>query len=262
MKKTLLFEFLIVIVVILAGVAGFQYFDWSGVNDAVSISVEREEKFGAAMVDEVNKKYPEISNPTLDKAMLSIKQRLLEKLPDSRYQHRILVVKSDVINAVTLPGGYILVFSELIKITDSPEELASVIAHEIGHTEERHVVKRLVKALGIEIFAAVLGGDAILLGEVWKTIASTVFDRSQEREADNFAMKLMTKTKINPHILARFFGKIRDQSGSNDLSDKFEFVSTHPATQSRIKDVLQYTLPKDFKEEKMKINWARVKRSL
>ena len=62
--------------------------------------------------------------------------------------------------------------------------------------------------------------------------------------------------------MAKFFRKIRDRSGSRGYEDNLEFVSTHPATQSRIKDVLQYTLPKKFESDKIEINWQSVKRSL
>src|SRR5690606_14150945 len=108
-----------------------------------------------------------LENSAVDSALDVINSRLLDALGNSEYDHHIWVVKNDEVNAVTLPGGYVLVYSGLIRFSESPEEVAAVIAHELGHVEERHVVGRLIKEFGLQILFSVLsGGDAVLVGEL------------------------------------------------------------------------------------------------
>jgi predicted Zn-dependent protease len=166
----------------------FVLIPWEFDEPGLQISVEKEIELGEVMIEDwifESGEMDVISNPTLDSAMHVITSRLLEHLDSSEFNHHIWVVNNDEINAFTLPGGYIIVNQGLIKFSKHPDEVAGVIAHELGHVEERHVVDRLVKELGVAILFTVLGGgDAVLLNEVGRTALSTAFDRNQEEEAD------------------------------------------------------------------------------
>ncbi|MCU0430383.1 MAG: M48 family metallopeptidase [Cytophagaceae bacterium] len=233
-------------------------------NSVELISIEQEEKLGRLLVDDVLLKDPKtkiLNNETLDSAMRIIQKRLLNNIGPTEYQYSIRVLESSEINAFTMPGGNIFVFSGLINQTESPEELAAVLAHEIGHAEKRHVVGRLVKELGITIlFSVVTGGDAVLLPEISRTITSTVFDRQQEKEADDFALDLLSKSNINPKAMASFFRKIDAITGKMD--NLSELIATHPNNNSRIKNALEYKPAKEFKEIAFDLNWARVKETI
>lgn len=264
MKSKIVKEFLIFFGIIAICIAAiieiFKYLDVRPMKDAFSISVETEEKFGKMILSSLKSEYKEITHPIIVDATTKILKRYQEQLPTSPYIHKVIVFKRDEVNAFALPGGYIVVFSELLKISDNPEQAASVIGHELGHIEKRHVIKRLATKIGIDTIAMATGTDHLLVDEVLKQIISTKFDRDQEREADRFAIDIMTKSRINPHHLASFFRKLDEKNG--DLTDKLEFISTHPGTKSRIRAALQYKLTIKFKEEKLKINWKRVKASL
>ncbi|MBH0208142.1 MAG: M48 family metallopeptidase [Nitrospira sp.] len=75
-------------------------------------------------------------------------RRLAKPIPDNPYTFNITVVKSDVVNAFALPGGYIVVFTGLMKKAENAEEVAGVLAHELNHVLQRHGLERIVKQLG------------------------------------------------------------------------------------------------------------------
>lgn len=90
----------------------------------------------------------------VDSAVKVLGNRLKEGLEQTEYHYDFVVFDSEMINAFTVPGGNILISTGLIGFCDSPEELASVMAHEMGHVEERHLISCLNKEQGIEILTS------------------------------------------------------------------------------------------------------------
>ena len=242
----------------------FVLIPWVMEAPGLEISVEKEMELGEVMIEEWifdSGEMDVVSNPTLDSAMEVISDRLLEQLDSSEFNHHIWVVDVDEINAFTLPGGYIIVNQGLIKFSEHPEEVAGVIAHELGHVEHRHVVSRLIKELGVAIlFTALGGGDAVLLNEVGRTAMSTAFDRRQEEEADEFAGDLLEKAKLDPRVLATFFRRLKNERGFYD--ERVEMFMTHPHHNARIKAALEIELPDDFASESFDLDWKKVKESI
>jgi predicted Zn-dependent protease len=223
------------------------------------ISIENEEKLGRVIVDNMMDKNTQvIYEDYIDSAITIITNRLLENLDYSKYNYHFKVIRNSEINAFTLPGGNIFIYSGLIEFCETPEEFAAVLAHEIGHAEKRHVVKKLAKELGVTVLFTVLtGGDATVMKEISKTILSTVFDREAEKEADAFAFQLLEKSGINPKVFAKFFKRLNDQGKSYDAS--MEILMTHPHNDSRIEEARRYLLSKDFKERKLEVDWNKMK---
>lgn len=206
----------------------------------------------------LNPMFGEFENSLVDSAIRVIGDRLEEGLDDSEYNYRFLVFDSEMINAFTLPGGNILISTGLIGFCDTPEELAAVMAHEMGHVEERHVLARLVKELGIEILTS---GDQYVIGEVTGLLTSSSFDRKQEEEADLFAAHLLENSGIEPRTLATLFRKLEDET-DNELMKQFEIISTHPNFRSRIREALSYVIDKDFRAEAIELDWEAIRNEL
>ncbi|MCP4314126.1 MAG: M48 family metallopeptidase [Bacteroidetes bacterium] len=258
MKRSILRDLLI-----LLGVFGliwliFSLFTYP--EDPQLLSIDKEEKLGESYLDLIllNPIFREFENERIDSAIEVLGVRLEGGLEDSEYSYRLVVFENKMINAFTLPGGNILISTGLIGFCDTPEELASVIAHEMGHVEERHVVSRLVKELGIEILTS---ADTYVLGEVTGLITSTSFDRRQEEEADLFASQLLERSGIEPRTLATLFRKLEEEA-DNELMQHFEIISTHPNFRSRIREVLSYTPAEGFEEEPILLDWEEVKAGL
>jgi len=247
---------------------GFALIPWgslfSGVTD-ITLSIDQEEKLGKVLVEDVMEAGEDSSklenNPTLDSAIAEISNRLLKSLGPTDYNYKIQVMNTEDVNAFTLPGGYIFINKGLISFCDRPEEVAAVLAHEIGHAEKRHVVDKLAKELGVTILFSVLtGGDATLMHEVFKTATSTMFDRDQEKEADAFSFPLMEKAHLSPQTMAAFFRKLNREHG--DFGKAMELLQTHPNNASRIKAALEYKPATGFIIQSFKMDWKRVQNSV
>jgi len=217
------------------------------------------------------KKYIENDSKTLqDKTVItavdSIKNRLLKHFSDTSYRVEIMVVESKTVNAVTFPGGLIVVFTPLIRLTDSPEELAAVIAHELGHVAHRDPLKQMVKNLGITaVFSMINGGKPAPMAETLvKDFLDIQYTREQEKAADDFAFTLLAQSRISPRYFADFMEKL----GPDTLTDKgdggqMEYFSTHPDVRARISAAK--TASKQFNaktEQRFRIDWKSVKRGL
>lgn len=229
-------------------------------DDPQLVSKQREEQLGDTYVDFIllNPLFQELNNSQIDSAVGIIGERLVQGLEASEYDYDFTVFESTMINAFTVPGGNILISSGLIAFCDSPEELAAVMAHEMGHVENRHVLSRLVKELGVEILTS---GDQFILGEITGRLSSSRFDRKQEEEADLFAAKLLESAAIEPRTLASLFRKLEMESNAHLLED-FEIVSTHPNLSSRIREALNYSPAADFHAKEIPLDWEEIRAAL
>ncbi len=156
-------------------------------------------------------------------------------------QHRTIpyyfkVVDDDnVVNAFALPGGYIYVYTGLVKKMKSEDELAGVLAHEIGHISQRHGVKNLVKSNFYGTIADLLLGDG--KSKKWAEMLLAFKDlknsRDMELEADSCSVTYSAQSNNNPLGMKTFLRTLQEMGG-----DKIpEFISSHPKPENRIKYV-------------------------
>ena len=224
-------------------------------GNQLKLSKEREKDLAELIMDDLENQYDFYHDSVTSKILSPITERLLDSLNPKKYEYKFhLLDASNEINAFATLDGNIYVFSGLIKFVDNPEQLAGILAHEIGHHENGDLVDRLMKELGLSVLAAVLtGGDAVMISEISKLLLSSGFDRKQEREADEFAYNLMVKAQINPARLAHFFTKLKAEEKS--YPDDLEIIMTHPNSKSRIEKALSYPLPEGWEEKTYEIDW-------
>jgi predicted Zn-dependent protease len=247
--------------VFLGGYYLVKYLDLGKVDLSMGLSIEQEEKLGDLIKENVWDKFERVNNPKVDSAMEKITGRLLGGLDSTQYRYRFRVIDNDAINAFTIPGGNIYIFSGLLSHAESPEEVAAVLSHEIGHAEQRHVVKKMLKEFSLGVVITVLsGGDPGLIIEIMQHVIGSKFDRGQEEEADEFGLELLEKSKIDPQHLADFFRRLNDEDLSYDKN--LEFVMTHPHNDARINKVENYRTKRTFKEEKIDIDWTELRESI
>ena len=120
------------------------------------------------------------------------------------------------VNAFALPGGRIVLTGKLIRRADSPEEVAGVIAHEIGHTAHLHPEASLIRNIGMQLLISLAtggsGGDT--LGNVAGLLTILQYSRDAERQADDFAVRVLTDGAIDPKGLRHFFEKLNKKEWS------------------------------------------------
>jgi predicted Zn-dependent protease len=215
-------------------------------------SVDHEAKLGEYMEEMHLAGAERIHDTVLDQGIDQIKARLFAGLDSIQYDYHFRVIRNEEPNAFTLPGGRIILHSGLIQFCEGPAELAAVIAHEIGHAEQRHVVDRLMAEVGVSVLLSFIsGGDPSVVHQLSAWLLTNVFSRSQEREADAFAHALLIKTRISPHHLGSFFERIDEQENSYDLP----WLSTHPSHDERVMNSASVELPSPFEEKMIDVDW-------
>lgn len=144
---------------------------------------------------------------------------------------RVRVVDIGIVNAAALPGGHVVIFRELITDASGPDEVAGVLAHEIGHVEERHVTQAMVRELGVGLIVAMLGGTT---GNNAQTVLSLNYGRGAEREADGYALGALTRANVSPRGTAAFFERLgRGERGLGRVGDALGYLSSHPLSAER-----------------------------
>ncbi|HEY8120367.1 MAG TPA: M48 family metallopeptidase [Myxococcota bacterium] len=135
-------------------------------------------------------------------------------------------------NAFALPGGTVVVTDELIALAQSDDELAAVLAHELGHLQHRHGVRALLQALGVGVLANGALGDFDGAGLVAAApmLLQLQYSRGFEREADAFAQRVLEEARIDPSALSRMLARLEATHPGGELP---AYLSTHPPTAER-----------------------------
>src|SRR5512146_79809 len=253
--------------VVLGAVGALALFLWLGsdllVEFAVSrIPVEWEQKLGEATYRDFLVQQTVIKEGPAVAAVNDIVQRLTEKIPDNPYKFEVSVVKSDVVNAFALPGGYVVVFTGLMKKAESGEEVAGVLSHELNHVLQRHGLERIVKQLGLVAVVTIVLGDqqglAGLVKQLGVELLTLKFGRAQETKADVTGLQLLHRAKIDPSGMIRFFERLSEKD-----KERVEILSTHPMSESRAArlKVEVAALPKQMPEP-FGFGWKTVQETL
>jgi predicted Zn-dependent protease len=168
-------------------------------------------------------------------------QRLLERLiagvPDRGVWHYRLVFRGGLgANAFALPGGTIVVTDRLIRIAKSDNQVAAVLAHEIGHVERRHALKKLMRNAGLGALALYLFGDVTSLSHVAVSFPLLVIDaaysRDFEREADAAAVDYLSRAGFPPQAMIEVLDLLARDCGAG--CEGPGFLMNHPMTPERI----------------------------
>ncbi|MBV8839085.1 MAG: M48 family metallopeptidase, partial [Alphaproteobacteria bacterium] len=135
-------------------------------------------------------------------------------------------------NAVALPGGRIYVFEGLIDKAENADELAGVIAHEIGHVAHRDGTRSILQSAGLSFLCGMLlgdfvGGGAVVVGA--RAVLQSSYSREVEGAADRYGVDLMARAGGNPRALGTVLGRI-----SGAIHPGTTILSDHPDTQARI----------------------------
>jgi beta-barrel assembly-enhancing protease len=150
----------------------------------------------------------------------------------NEFAWELYIIEDDnTLNAFCTPGGYIYVYTGLIKYLDSEDELAGVLGHEMAHADRRHSTDQLTRVYGIgTLISIVLGNNQNQLTDIAQNLLTLGFSRSDETEADKYSVIYLCPTNLNATGAAGFFEKIEAQGGTNIP----QFLSTHPNPDNRI----------------------------
>lgn len=210
------------------------------------------------------KEYPLLQNrPEITDYVTGIGKYILNSSPKIQYKnvfpYKFQVINDTVINAFCTPGGFVYVYTGLMKFIDNEATLAGVIAHEIAHAERRHMTQRLTSYYGVSfLMNLVLGSNpntaAEIAANLFAGLGFLANSRSDEEEADDYSIKYLMTSKYYPGAIEFFFDKIlAEQKKKNQVGGSLDrLLSTHPLPQDRMDNVKE-----QLKMNKIKVDSTR-----
>jgi len=210
------------------------------------ISLSEEEKIGKKVLQELSTKVEFIQDVELVAYVNSIGNRLKEKgISFSPFDFRFYLIKDDTFNAFSVPGGYIFLNSGIFESIESEEELAGIMAHEMGHNICRHVARRLedIKRMQVAITAATLAAILLGGGKAGEAVGITssalaetkllAYSRADEEEADRTGFEILTKAGYSPWGMVKIMEKL-SQKSNFAIELNYRYLLTHPLPQERL----------------------------
>lgn len=167
-----------------------------------------------------------ITNEILDNAPLNYR---------NEFAWDVSIIHNDsVLNAFCTPGGYIYVYTGLIKFLQSEDQLAGVMGHEIAHADLRHSTDQLTRVYGITLMLdIVLGENQGTLSDIAANLAFLKFGRNAEEQADEYSVRYLCPSEYDARGASRFFEALVAAGASSPP----EFLSTHPDPSNRVEDI-------------------------
>jgi metalloendopeptidase OMA1, mitochondrial len=223
----------------------------SGRSQLMLVSANEEAQLGLSTFDQIKKQEKISKDPALNARIQGIGRRIAASVGReiANAQWEFVVFDSPQVNAFALPGGKVGVYTGLIKLAASDDELAIVMGHEIAHVTSRHGAERtsqnyaiagigLAAAIGMELKQVDPAKRNTALAayglgsQVWVALP---FSRLHETEADSIGLKFAAGAGYDPRAGASFWRKMSAQGGAKPPA----FLSTHPADSDRIKNLEQ-----------------------
>ena len=217
-----------------------------GDSTEATLSPADERALGEAFMREIRARLTLVDDPLVEQYIRSLGYRLVAASDRRDLGFTFFVVEDESLNAFAAPGGFIGLNSGMILATESESELASVLAHEIAHVTQRHIVRAIDHAnrSSLPILAGVLAaiivgtqdveaGHAAAAAVVGATAQSGInFTRQNEMEADRVGIRILADAGFDPSEMAGVFEKL--QSAARYSARLPEYLSTHPVTTNRI----------------------------
>jgi predicted Zn-dependent protease len=216
------------------------------------LTPSEEARLGREFMQSVRKTAKVLDDPLITEYIQQLGNRLLKNSEAVGQKFTFFVIDNPEINAFAGPGGYIGIYSGLILASQSESELASVIAHEIAHVTQKHLLRAFDTASRISgktaalLLASILvgiagspdAGLAMMTGAQAGAIQEQInFTRSNEEEADTVGIQILANADFDPRAMPVFFERM---THANRLYDSGipEILRTHPVTTNRIADAL------------------------
>ncbi|HEY0510360.1 MAG TPA: M48 family metallopeptidase [Thermoanaerobaculia bacterium] len=205
------------------------------------ISVDQEWAMRSEMFTQVAQQKPIVNDPAVTQYLNALGRRLAAQTPYGNRRWDFFVVRDGSVNAFNMPGGLVFVNSGLVAEADTLDELADVMAHEVGHGAARHGTRMMTRAYGYNLLARlVLGRNPGMLRQILARLVGTGamnhYSRDAERQADYLGVGYAYKAGFDPQGFEDFFGKLARLQRSRP-SKVGQFFSDHPLTQERIQNV-------------------------
>jgi predicted Zn-dependent protease len=206
-------------------------------------NTDREVAMGRSIAKEVAKKEKFAQDPLVQKRVEDIGNKIVAVSDRKDIDYHFYVLEEDEVNAVSLPGGYVYVFKGVVDKVANDDELAGVLAHEVGHIVARHSIKKLQAMMAYSLLRVLVAqaagsGDVGNAADVAFAQLMSGYAREDELLADQLATRYMKAAGYDPHAMISFLKKLQDIDRRKPLQAKTYFKG-HPYIPDRIRIVKQ-----------------------
>ncbi len=262
--KNIFFQFSIIVLLFFATWIAFSRIDWVSIFKIQEVTKTTEEKLGDLFWKLFSQAENEIHSSTIQNSIDTLVTHICKNNSIDRSKIKLHILRNDEINAFTLPNNHLVVYSGLIKTSENEAELLGVLGHEIAHMEKNHVMKKLIKEVGLSVLISMTtnnsGGE--IVKKAAKVLSSAAYDRDLEREADITAVDFLIKAKIDPEPFANFLYRLSDEE--KNIPNQIYWISTHPESKERAEKIIEYIKDKTVVKTMVltKEKWELIKEKL
>lgn len=233
---------------------------WLGSRDSYVFDEINEEKIG----DMYWKSFSRTEKISQDTLVLNVADSLLNhilrsnKISEPVHLH---ILEGSTVNAFALPGRHLVVYTGLIRECDRQEALSGVMAHELAHLQLKHVMRTLIRELGLQVLIS--GGNTGSVRAAIKHLSSAGFSRRMEQEADMAGIEYLENARVSPMGMAEFFYKMAyTEHTTSEIAESW--LSTHPERKERASYLLKEAkkFSKKGRDVVNKTTWLRLKSDL
>jgi predicted Zn-dependent protease len=226
--------------VIIIGVIGFVLLGVTADLLSRWISPDMEDKIGNTLLTMV------ADNEIQDEKRIKYLTELIYSLPkkdeELRLPLKLHLIESDVVNAFVIAGGHIFIHTALLKTVQSENELAFVLAHELGHFQERHPINGLGRGIIFMVVANILNfgthGAIPDILSIGSNLYLMNYSRKQETAADLYALERIINRYGHGGHTMEFFKRLEKDEAEGSLVKVSEYFSTHPRSKERIERLM------------------------
>jgi len=242
MLRKLDVKILILVCLFLSGCAT-EYSIVTGKEETFYYSTDKEVQMGQSIAKEVAKEYKMADDPLIRKRVEDIGQKIAAVSDRKEIDYHFDVIDDEEVNAVSLPGGFVYVNKGLIDNVASDDELAGVLAHEVGHIVARHSIKKLQAMQGYSILRLLLAvtpqtGEVGGAADAAFTQLMLGYSREDELLADQLGARYTRLAGYDPHGIIKFLDKLQEINKRKPLRP-YNYFKTHPYVPDRIREVKQ-----------------------
>lgn len=224
-----------------------------GAASSAELSPALERTLGEAIMEQGRRDPSYIADPDVSQYLTELGQELARHASGSAGQPiTVFALRDRQINAFALPGGFIGINSGLMVASESESELASVVAHEIGHVMQRHIARGMTQgsqssaimmaSLAGALLAALAGSGDLAMGVAAFGQAAAIdrqlgFSRQAEQEADRIGFEMMTRAGYEPRGMLDMFNRLSNVARLNEGMGGNVYTRTHPLSIQRMSDI-------------------------
>lgn len=210
-------------------------------EEMILYSNDREVSIGTKVAQSIEKNYEINTDVDVNQRVEKILKDIVAVSDRKDVVYFIKVINKDIINAISLPGGYIYIFQGLLDEIESDDELAAVVAHEVAHITAKHGIKRLQSSYGamaLQLLAShsnseVASGVGLMLNTIF-----TEHSQEAEFESDRLGVKYLKAAGYDPHGMVKFLTRLRNKE-ERTSPKAIVYWRTHPHLSKRIAVVNQ-----------------------